>query len=77
MVKDKSRRDLVCFQRWVITGLYRFVPWNKYERETKTGDSIRGWEQAYYAALYPAQKNIQSVAAEESNNVDEVLVNIR
>lgn len=46
MVFDKSRRDLVCFQRWVITGLYRFVPWDKYERETKSAESMEAYERA-------------------------------
>lgn len=47
MVKDRSRKDLLCFQRWVITGLYRFVSWPDYERETKTAASLAGWEKVY------------------------------
>ena len=47
MVKDRNRKDLLCFQRWVITGLYRAVPWPDYERETKTLASVRGWEMVY------------------------------
>jgi hypothetical protein len=43
MVKDKSRKDLVCFQRWVITGLYRIVQWGEYERETKSEESVEAW----------------------------------
>lgn len=39
MVFNKSRKDLVAFQRWVVTGLYRIVPWNEYERETKSDES--------------------------------------
>lgn len=39
MVFDKSRKDLVAFQRWVITGLYRAVPWNEYQRATKSQES--------------------------------------
>ena len=39
MVFNKSRKDLVAFQRWVVTGLYRIVPWNEYERETKSVES--------------------------------------
>ena len=31
MVFDPSRRDLKDFQRWVIRGLYRFVPFNEYK----------------------------------------------
>ena len=47
MVKHRTRKDLLCFQRWAITGLYRMVPWPEYERETKTEASLRGWEQLY------------------------------
>lgn len=39
MVFDKTKKDLVAFQRWVVTGLYRVVPWNEYERSTKSGES--------------------------------------
>lgn len=34
------RPDLLCFQRWVITGLYRIIPWDEYERETKSPESV-------------------------------------
>ena len=47
MVKDRNRKDLLCFQRWVITGLYRFVPWGEYSRETKTPSSTIAWEKVY------------------------------
>jgi hypothetical protein len=30
MIFDRGRKDLVAFQRWVITGLYRAVPWDQY-----------------------------------------------
>lgn len=40
MVYDRSRTDLLCFQRWVVTGLYRIVPWNEYERSTKSAASM-------------------------------------
>lgn len=30
MVYDPARRDLKDFQRWVVTGLYRAVPWHEY-----------------------------------------------
>lgn len=46
MVFDRSRSDLLCFQRWVITGLYRFVPWGEYRRETKSPESVTAWEEA-------------------------------
>ncbi len=32
MVYDRTRKDLTAFQRWVNLGLYRFVPWDEYER---------------------------------------------
>lgn len=46
MVFNRSRKDLLCFQRWVIAmgGLYRFISWGKYERETKTKESVEAWE---------------------------------
>jgi hypothetical protein len=47
MVFDRSRKDLICFQRWVITGLYRIIPWPDYERETKTEASVQGWKKVY------------------------------
>ena len=50
MVKSRTRKDLLCFQRWVITGLYRIVPWPEYERETKTEDSVSGWRKVYEVA---------------------------
>lgn len=30
MVFDRQRADLRRFQRWVVTGLYRVVPWSQY-----------------------------------------------
>jgi hypothetical protein len=30
MVYNPQRKDLKAFQRWVVTGLYRAVPWNEY-----------------------------------------------
>lgn len=37
MVYDRSRRDLVAFQRWVITGLYRDpnCPWTEYRHNAR------------------------------------------
>lgn len=35
MVYDRSRLDLKRFQRWAITGLYRAVPWSKYDAGRK------------------------------------------
>lgn len=40
MVFDKSCKDLVCFQRWVIARLYNMVSWDQYERETKSQESV-------------------------------------
>lgn len=33
---DQSRRDLKAFQRWVVTGLYRAVPWADYDVSMKS-----------------------------------------
>ena len=46
MVYDRQRRDLLCFQRWVVTGLYRIVPWTKYRRETRSIESSAAYERA-------------------------------
>jgi hypothetical protein len=51
MVYDRSRKDLLCFQRWVIAGLYRFVPWGDYERETKSEGSVISWRATLPDAL--------------------------
>jgi hypothetical protein len=46
MVFNRSRKDLLCFQRWVIAmgGLYRFIAWNDYERGTKSEESVEAWK---------------------------------
>lgn len=44
MVFDRTRRDLRCFQRWVITGLYRIVPWDEYVGASKTRESVEAWK---------------------------------
>ncbi len=31
MVYDRARKDLTAFQRWVIMGLYRIIPWDEYK----------------------------------------------
>ncbi len=46
MVYDRSRKDLLAFQRWVVTGLYRVVKWNEYERTTRTLESTEAFERA-------------------------------
>lgn len=43
MVYDRTRKDLLCFQRWVITGLYRFIPWGDYRRHTRSAESTLAW----------------------------------
>ena len=47
MVFRRSRQDLLCFQRWVIRGLYRKIPWPEYKRTTKTAESVKGWCEVY------------------------------
>jgi hypothetical protein len=46
MVYDRSRKDLLAFQRWVVTGLYRIVPWNEYKRTTRTLESTEAFKRA-------------------------------
>jgi len=48
MVYDRSRTDLICFQRWACRGLYRIIPWPDYVRRTKSEESVRAWH-AYRA----------------------------
>lgn len=43
MVYNRRRPDLLAFQRWAVTGLYRIVPWDKYSRETKSNESVSSW----------------------------------
>lgn len=50
MVYNRRRADLLCFQRWVVTGLYRIVPWGDYERSTKSDASMKAWKDAQVAA---------------------------
>jgi hypothetical protein len=49
MVFDKrhAKADLICWQRWVNKGIYRFKPWDLYIRETKSQESV----DAYMAAV--------------------------
>jgi hypothetical protein len=44
MVFDRTRTDLLCFQRWVLTGIYRFVKWDEYKRSTKSEESMAAYE---------------------------------
>jgi hypothetical protein len=50
MVYDRSRKDLLAFQRWVVTGLYRVVKWNEYERTTRTLESTEAFERVMASA---------------------------
>lgn len=43
MVFDRKRTDLLSFQRWVLTGLYRIVRWDEYKRSTKSEESIQAY----------------------------------
>ena len=40
MVYDRRRKDLCAFQRWVVTGLYRVVPWNEYHEPRKDRSAV-------------------------------------
>jgi hypothetical protein len=42
MVYDQERRDLKRFQRWVVTGLYRAVPWDQYDAGYKAARAFHG-----------------------------------
>lgn len=42
MVYDRTRKDLTKFQRWVIMGLYRIIPWDQYQLKHDSGDSLLG-----------------------------------
>jgi len=46
MVYDKARTDLVAFQRWVISGLYRTTTWLEYRRETKSAESVAAFKRS-------------------------------
>jgi hypothetical protein len=44
MVYDRSRKDLLAFQRWVVMGLYRIVPWDEYRNDAKGSESLDAYE---------------------------------
>ncbi len=50
MVYDRKRTDLLSFQRWVLTGLYRIVKWDEYRRSTKSADSVAAYRRAIMAS---------------------------
>ena len=49
MVYDRSRTDLLCFQRWVVRGLYRIVKWDEYRRSTKSVECSEAYARALAA----------------------------
>jgi hypothetical protein len=61
MVYNANRADLKCFQRWVIAGggMYRYISWGDYQRETKTPESVRAWE-PYAERLTP--KHVRAIS---------------
>jgi hypothetical protein len=50
MVFNRSRLDLLAFQRWVITGLYRAVPFSAYESPRKSRQSVEAYERCHAGA---------------------------
>lgn len=40
MVYDRTRKDLVKFQRWVVMGLYRIIPWEDYQVKNNAGELL-------------------------------------
>ena len=42
----ETRPDLRAFQRWVLTGLYRTVPWPSYTQQGKSSESLKEWSLA-------------------------------
>lgn len=55
MVYDRKRTDLLSFQRWVLTGLYRIVGWDEYKRSTKSEESLAAYNRA--TAVRVSQSN--------------------
>jgi hypothetical protein len=49
MVFDHQRRDLKRFQRWVVTGLYRAVPFEAYDAGHKTAREPETQTQGMFA----------------------------
>lgn len=43
MVYDRSRKDLVAFQRWVVMGLYRIIPWDEFKHDSKSDESLEAY----------------------------------
>jgi hypothetical protein len=38
--KAAAPADVICWQRWANSGLYRVIPWDEYRRETKSQESV-------------------------------------
>lgn len=68
MVFRRSREDLLCFQRSVVRGLYRRIPWPDYRRKTKTNESVSGWREIDRAA----ETNSIVYRVRENHEPDEV-----
>ena len=49
MVYDRTRRDLLAFQRWVVTGLYRAVPWADYQHSASKEQLARQVDDGIFA----------------------------
>lgn len=46
MVFNRDRKDLTTFQRWVVMGLYRAVPWDEYRQQGKSDASVKAYAEA-------------------------------
>ena len=46
MVFDRSHKDLLAFQRWVVRGLYNHTPWEDYRSDDKGDESLQAYEAA-------------------------------
>lgn len=44
MVYDRTRIDLISFQRWACRGLYRIIKWPDYIRRTKSQESVDAYQ---------------------------------
>jgi hypothetical protein len=49
MVYDRTRTDLIAFQRWANQGMYRIkgCSWPEYIRKTKSPESVEAWREVY------------------------------
>jgi hypothetical protein len=64
MVFNRARKDLLCFQRWVLNmgGMYRWISWGDYERGTKSAESLEAWR-PFADRLLAALPRLQKEAA--------------